>query len=76
LGVFPFDASANGLSNKVANDIFRCIVNAVGLSNLGFGLKLGASGRSDNDVAEKPLINAAKYVNGNSIEIIGRVDVR
>ena len=74
-GRFAVNQFADGVFDDVADDVFGRVINAAGLADFGLFLQPGAFVGGDDDLAEKTFVNAAEDVNGNGVEIVGRIEM-
>jgi hypothetical protein len=68
-----FDLLSDSLLDDVLDDVGRRVVDAASFSNLGLFFDFGlVSGGEANDLAQEPLINRSKDLDGHDAELIGR----
>ena len=74
-GRFAGNQFADGVFDDVADDVFGRVIDAASLADFGLFLQPGAFVGGDDDLAEKAFVDAAEDVDGNGVEIVGRIEM-
>ena len=75
LGRLAFNELSDGVFDDVVDDVFRRVIDATGLADFGLFLQPGAFVGGDDDLAEKAFVDAAEDVDGDGVEIVGRIEM-
>lgn len=75
VGSLVLNELANCLFNDVTDYIFGRVVNAAGLADFWLRFDASALVRGNNNVTEESFVDGAEDVNGDSVEIVWRIDV-
>ena len=65
---------ADGVLDDVADDVLGRVIDAAGLADFGFVLDADPFVGGDDDLAEEAFVDGAEDVDGDGVEVVGRID--
>ena len=72
---FSLNEFSDGVFDDIADDVFRCVINAASLADFWLFFDAYALVGGNDDLPQEALVNGPENMNGDGVEVVGRIYV-